>query len=64
MSVVLQVVSSMDNLGNFSLDRNVTAIRSEPGNVPATIPTYNIRHANTYSVFCQTESTHMFGAGG
>lgn len=37
MSVVLQVVSSMDNLGNFSLDRNVTAIRREPGNVPTTI---------------------------
>ena len=49
MSVVLQVVSSMDNLGNFSLDRNATTIRSEPGNVPATIPTYNIRHANTYA---------------
>lgn len=38
MSVVLQVVSSMDNLGNFSLDGNVTAIRREPGNVPTTIP--------------------------
>lgn len=37
MSVVYQVVSSMDNLGNFSVDRNVTAIRSEPGNIVATI---------------------------
>lgn len=43
MSVVLQVVSSMDNLGNFSLDGNVTAIRREPGNVPTTIP--DIQHS-------------------
>ena len=33
MSVVFQVVSSMDNLGNFSVDRNRTEIRSERGNV-------------------------------
>ena len=52
MSVVLQVVSSMDNLGNFSLDRNVTAIRREPGNVPMTIPDIQRwRHANTYTDF-------------
>ena len=32
MSVVYQVVSSMDNVGNFSIDRNATKIRSEQGN--------------------------------
>lgn len=31
MSVVHDVVSVMDNLGNFSVDRNMTKIRSEPG---------------------------------
>lgn len=51
MSVVLQVVSSMDNLGNFSLDRNVTAIRSEPGNVVAMIHiTFGIRTPTPYFV--------------
>lgn len=33
VSVVYQVVSSMDNVGNFSIDRNATKIRSEQGNV-------------------------------
>ena len=33
MSVVYQVVSSMNNVGNFSIDRNATKIRSQQGNV-------------------------------
>ena len=58
MSVVLQVVSSLDNLGNFSLDRNATAIRSEPGNVAVTIHITGFS-TNTYAIFCQKESTRL-----
>lgn len=55
-SVVLQVLSSMDNLGNFSLDRNGTAIRSEPGNVMA--GTINI-YTDMDTIFRHKESTHL-----
>lgn len=55
-SFVLQVLSSMDNLGNFSLDRNGTAIRSEPGNVMA--GTINI-YTDMDTIFRHKESTHL-----
>lgn len=55
-SVVLQVLSSMDNLGNFSLDRNGTSIRSEPGNVMA--GTINI-NTDMDTTFCHKESAHL-----
>ena len=57
MSVVLQVLSSMDNLGNLSLDRNATAIRREPGDVAATIHRTGFL-TNTYAIFCQKKSSH------
>ena len=34
-SVVLDVVSGMNNLGNFSLDRNETKVKIEPGTTSA-----------------------------